>query len=228
MYARTALNTSQRLQELGYVTSHFENLQGLRSAPCWLAFLLLTGIAAGGVLPGKYLMWAALGIALTNFGVYVAVGHWYSRRFGVVKRPDLAVSSGLISIMHPEVRTPPAKSYSRSSYDAIFMIWILGMGPSLFRLVDRDSGAFCLIVVANALLPRVWSASEMGLLRVRRYAASAGALILCSTYFVLLHSLDGRWHFLEVLFTTLLMLDLYDHWLLTRLLSGPTAGATHA
>jgi hypothetical protein len=229
MYAKAILDTSQRHGELQYVTSHFQNLQGLRSAPCWLSFLVLTGIAAGGVLSGRNLVLAAFAIAVLNFGVYFAVGHWYSRRFGVVKRPDLAIPSGLISIMNPEVRTRAAKNYPKESYDVIFMIWILSLGPSLFRRVDRDSGLFCLLAVVYALLPRVvYSGSEVGLIRVRRYAASAGALILCLGYLGFLYSHAGRWQVLGVLFTTLLLLDLYDHWLLTRLLSGPASGATNA
>jgi hypothetical protein len=227
MQAEVLLDTSERSKELRYVTLHFQSLQGLRSAPCWLSFLFLAGIAESRVLSSRTMAWVGFGIATLNFGGYFAIGNWYSRRFGIVKKPEAAVPSGLISIMNPEVRTR-AVSYNQSQ-TVIFMFYVLDMTPQLFRRVDHQSGLFCLFAITFAVLPRLmYSSSSLGLVRLRRVASIAAAATIGLTYLSYRCGPAGRWQLLEVLFATLLLLDLYDHWLLTRLLSGPTSGASHA
>jgi hypothetical protein len=178
------------------------------------------------VLSSRTMQWVAIGIALLNFGGYFAIRNWYSRRFGIVE-PEGAVPSGLISIMNPEVRTR-AVNYNQLQ-TAMFMFYVIDMAPQLFRRVDYQSGLFCLFAITFAVLPRlVYSSSSVGLIRLRRFASIAAAATICLTYLSYLYGLEGRWQLLEVLFVTLLLLDLYDHWLLTRLLSGSASGASHA
>jgi len=229
MQAEVLLDTSERSEELRYVTLHFRSLQGLRSAPCWLSLLFLAGIAVSGVFSSRTMESLAFGIAVLNFGAYFAIGHWYSRRFGIVKNPEAAVPSGLISIMNPEVRTP-AGAYSQSqSETVIFMFYVLYMAPQLFRRVDHDSYSFWMAAIIFAVIPRlVYSRSDVGLVRLRRAASIAAAAVINLTYLGYLYGPAGRWQLLEVLFATLLLLDLYDHWLLTRLLAGRTSGDSHA
>jgi hypothetical protein len=78
MQAEVLLDTSERSKELRYVTLHFQSLQGLRSAPCWLSFLFLAGIAVSRVLSSRTMAWVGFGIATLNFGGYFAIGNWYS------------------------------------------------------------------------------------------------------------------------------------------------------
>jgi hypothetical protein len=227
MRTKVLSDTSERSEELRYVTVHFQNLQGLRSAPCWLSFCILAGVAASGVLSSHTMAWVALGIAVLNFCGYFAIGNWYSRRFGVVKKTEAAVPSGLISIMNPAVRTR-ASSYDQTQ-TVIFMLWVASMVPQLFRRVDHQSGLFCLIAITFAIVPRlVFSSSSIGLVRLRRAASIAAAASIGLMYLSYLYGQIGRWQLLEVLFVALLLLDLYDHWLLARLLTGSASGESHA
>ena len=100
-----ALNdVSSQRQELRYLTAHFRDLQGLRMAPLWLGLLVLTSLAKTGSFSRGHLAWAAAALIAAQFGWLHLGGLWYERRYGVVKEPDTAVPSGLISIMHPEGR----------------------------------------------------------------------------------------------------------------------------
>lgn len=227
MQAEILSDTSERSKELRYVTIHFQSLQGLRSAPGWLSFLVLAGVATSGILPSRTMPWVAFGIAMLNFAGYFVIGSWYSRRFGIVKKPESAAPSGLISIMNPEIRKRPV-SYDQSQ-TVIFMIWVLNMVPQLFRRVDHEFGLFCLFAITFAVLPRLlYSSSSVGLVRLRRVVSIVAGASICLTYLLYLYRPEERLELLEVLFLTLLLLDLYDHWLLTRLLSGSASGASHA
>lgn len=58
------------------------------------------------------------------------------------------------------------------------------------------------------------------MIRLRRFFSVAGAIAICAMYVGCLFTKVGVWPCLATLCATLLLLDLYDHWLLTRLLSG--------
>src|SRR5580698_8360081 len=102
MQTSTLSEASSNGQELHYLTAHFRDLQGLRMAPFWGALLVLTSLARTGSFLRGHLAWAAFVLIVAHFGSAHLIGRWYERRYGVVKEPEIPVSSGMISIMHPE------------------------------------------------------------------------------------------------------------------------------
>ncbi len=79
---------NDQLARIRYVTANFDMLQGLRSLPLGILFLLYTGGIAGWIPlfdPRNGSMLDAVVIAL-GFGLYWWIGEYYKRRFGQVER----------------------------------------------------------------------------------------------------------------------------------------------
>ncbi len=231
MQTDAMLGMSLRGEELRYVTAHFRDLQGLRTAPLWAELLILAGMASSDVLSRQHLVATALAIILLNFAWLFWSRRFYERRFGVVTAPERPVPSGLISIMHPEVPpSPGVRDYgNRSGHQAvIFFLYALYLVPEIFRRFDHRSGQFGLLAVAFFLLPRCFfPAPANGLIRLRRTLSFAGSMIILAVYLSYLFAQVGKWPYLAALFATLLLLDIYDHWLLTRLLRSGSAEASY-
>jgi hypothetical protein len=227
MQTEALLATSRRGEELRYVTEHFRDLQGLRTASAWASLLALCGAAMAPPLVHWHLPGIALAIVLLNIGWLFWSGGWYRRRYGVVTSPERAVPSGIISIMNPEIRPRAA----RSGYLPVsFLLLALYSLPMFFRRFNAiHAGQSGLLAVALILLPRCfYAAPANGLIRLRRLFTIAGSIAICAIYLNYLFARVGKWPYLAAICATLLLLDLYDHWLLTRLLSGgASAEASH-
>jgi hypothetical protein len=223
MHTNMLLNTSRRGVELQYVTTHFRDLQGLRLAPLWAALLALTGLATSTNLLRWQLAAMALTIILFSLGWLVWSGRWYERRYGVVRDPEPIISSGIISIMHPEAKPRTGNdSGFKAVYFLLVALWIV---PELFARFDRGMGSnFSLMLVMFIVLPKCfYSASGNTLIRIRQGLSIGGSIFICGMFPSYLFSWLGKWPYLAAICTTLLLLDLYDHWLFTRLLRGESA-----
>lgn len=217
MQTEAILATSQRGEELRYVTEHFRDLQGLRTAPFWAT------LSAGCAVERMHLRLPVLLITLLllSLGWLFGSGRWYRRRYGVVTKPELPVPSEVISIMHPETRQRPV-SYWHLVY---FLLLALYLAPLLFQRWNNVYGfQSCSLAIACFLLPRcIYPARANNLIRLRRFLSIAGLIVICAMCLDYLFMHMGMWPYQTAIFSILLVLDLYDHWLFTRLLSGGAA-----
>lgn len=235
MQAATLEDASSRGQALRYLTAHFRDLQGLRMAPFWLALLVLTSLAKTGSFSRGHLAWAAAVLIAAQFGWLHLSGLWYERRYGVVKEPEPAVPSGLISIMHPEATSrsaanPLARRYGYlSGVNAVLcLLWAFTFVPDLFLGHHTQPGMFALLVATYQVFARcICPVTNNWSVLLRRILAATAIIAMVGIY------LDYRFARMDLLtwmawmFSFLLLLDLYDHWLLNHLLSGDFAERSH-
>jgi hypothetical protein len=215
---------SRRGEELRYVTEHFRDLQGLRSAPFWAGLLALSYVAMTHPLSRWHYAMLALAIVFVSFGWLIWSARWYRSRYGAVTNPEPRVPSGIISIMHPE---PPPQRAMGSGYAAVnFVLLFLWIVPMLFERFHRRENQFGLLILTLIVLPRCFHAvPASGPIRMRRALAIIGTVAVLVTDLNFLFARVGKWTNLAVVCATLLLLDLYDHWLLTRLLRGGSVEA---
>ena len=232
MQVATFSDTSSRNQELRYLTAHFRDLQGLRMAPFWLALLVLTSLAKTGSVSRGHLSWAAVVLITAQFGWLRLSGRWYERRYGVVKEPEPAVPSGLISIMHPEpeVRNPLARRYGYlSDVNAVlFLLWTFTFVPDMFLGHRAQPGIFAFFVAVFLVLPRcLCPVTKNWSVFLRRILAATALIAIVGIYLEYRFAQMDLLTWMAVLFSVLLLLDLYDHWLLNHLLSGDFTERSH-
>jgi hypothetical protein len=219
MKVGSLVETSRRSQGLRYVTVHFRDLQGMRMAPFWLLLLILAGLHTFDQSNEMRLAVMVFGTVAASFGWNYWCGRWYERHYGVVKQPDPAVDSGLISIMsqRPKPLVPNYGYYATQTLILLFYaLWLL---PDIFRGQGRPT-VFALFASTLQIAPRIfYPVTKEWPVRIRRFLASVALLGVFGTYLCYSFQKIGIWSWMAELFATLLLLDLYDHWLLRHLLS---------
>jgi hypothetical protein len=222
MQTNTLLATSQRAEELRYITEHFRDLQGLRSAPFWAGLLVLSGVAAGYALTRWHYATVATAILLFEIGWLFGITGWYRRQYGVVAIAERRAPSGILSIFKAEVPPRTTAIYGHTLLKCV----LLGLyfGPMLFRQFDGRGGQFGLLIVVFILLPRCFfSAPAQGLVRFRLVFSVAGSIAICALYVGFLFGYTSKWQYIGAICTIMLSLDLFDHWLLAQMLGGRSA-----
>ena len=221
-------NTDERSEELRYVTTHFKDLQGLRLAPIWTAFLTLSSAGPSlHRLPPWQRLTAALAIFLPGLALSVWSHRWYTRRYGFVKRPEPVISSGFNSILHPEPQSRGTRDRSGVLFRCFLVVMLIV--PHLFQRFDGHSGSetFPLLLMIFVLPRCLYATNSTALIRVRRILSIAASVVICAMYVTFLLIRSGKWSDLAGVYALLLLLDLYDHWLFTRLLNGGSAGHSY-
>ena len=217
-------DSDRRSVELRYLTTHFKDLQGLRLAPFWTAVLILSCAA---LAIHRILLWeratAAIAIVLVGLATLVWSNGWYDHHYGRVIRSKPMIASGFISILHPEAR--PGELQNHSAGFVTYILMALFISPQLFHRFDGRFGShFGMLCVIIFVVPRcLYSTTDNTLIRLRRVLSIAGATCVSAMYLCYLFALLGIWSYLAGVCAILLVLDLYDHWLFTRLLSGGPA-----
>jgi len=235
MQAATLNDASSRGQELRYLTAHFRDLQGLRMAPFWVALLLLTYLEKTGSFSRGHLAWAAAVLIAAQFGWLHLGGRWYERRYGIVKEPEAAVPSGLISIMHPESTrqrgaNPLARRYGYlSGVNAVlFLLWTFTFVPDMFLGHRAQPGMFAFFVAVFLVFPRcICPVTNNWSVLLRRILAATALIAIVGIYLEYRFAQMDLLTWMAELFSVLLLLDLYDHWLLNHLLSGDFTERSH-
>ena len=231
MQAATLSDASSGDQELRYLTAHFRDLQGLRMAPFWLALLVLTNLAKISSFSRGHLAWAAAVVIAAQFGWLHLGGLWYDRRYGVVKEPEPPVPSGLISIMHPESRQNPlARRYGYlSGVNAVLcLLWAFTFVPDLFLGHRPQPGMFALLVATFQVFARcICPVTDNWSVVLRRVLATTAMIAMIGIYFDYRFARMDLLTWMALMFSFLLLLDLYDHWLLSHLLNGDFAERGH-
>ena len=231
-----ALNdVSSQGQQLRYLTAHFRDLQGLRMAPLWLELLVLTSLAKTGSFSRGHLAWAAAASIAAQFASLHLVGLWYERRYGIVKEPEPAVPSGLISIMHPEAISqrsahPVARRYGYlSGVSAVLcLLWAFSFVPYLFFGHRPQPGMFALQVAPLQFFARcICPVTDNWSVLLRRILAYTAMIAMIGIYLDYRFGLMDLLTWMALMFSFLLLLDLYDHWLLSHLLSSDFAERYH-
>jgi len=232
MQAATLRDASGQGQELRYVTAHFRDLQGLRIAPFWGALLVLTILEKTGSFSRGLLAWAAVVCAAAQFGWLRLSGRWYERHYGVVKEPDSPVRSGLISILHPEV-TPQHGAAGRYGYlsrinAVLFLIWALTLMPGIFLGHNAQPGTLAMLVAAYQVVPRCFHpVTDNWFVFLRRVLAATALIAMAGIYLEYRFARMDLWTWMALLLSFLLLLDLYDHWLLNHLLGSDFTEESH-
>jgi hypothetical protein len=187
--------------ELRYITAHFRALQGLRLAPFWAASLLVAIVAPLFHLSRWHAAEILIAAVIALAAICLPWSHgWYRRNYGTIMNP-----------------TPqPAPLGLRI---AMLIFAALFIGSALFQSLDRHRGALNLWIVLLFMLPPCFYPGPPSIfIRLRRalYTAGSAALffIPCSVFF--LH--PSRWFVISAVSGTLLLLSLYDHWLLHHFL----------
>jgi hypothetical protein len=235
MQAATLRDASSQGQELHYLTAHFRDLQGLRMAPFWGALLVLTSLAKTSSFSGVHLAWAASVLVAAQFGWLYLGGRWYERRYGVVKESEPPVHSGLISIMHSEAQTtraanPLARRYGYlSGVNAVLcLLWAFSFVPDLFLGHRAQPGMFALLVATFQVFARcICPVTNNWSVVLRRILAATAIIAMIGIYFDYRFARMDLLTWMALMFSFFLLLDLYDHWLLSHLLSGDFAERSH-
>ncbi|MFY9938324.1 MAG: hypothetical protein WAK33_15705 [Silvibacterium sp.] len=212
--------TTHRGEELRYVTEHFHDLQGLYFAWFWAGLLFLCFLSSSTHLSRGHVLIVAVSIIALFLPVGVPCIHAWYKRYGMVQNraPEISEAKPL-SILD----TKPAPRRTPVLFWAWLGIWGVFVGTGLFRGLDAHRSALNLWISLWLTLPRCfYPAPANGFIQLRRalYIAGSAAIffaILGVPFVPLLHS--SKWLLLEIVCTTLLVLSLYDHWLLNHLLS---------
>ena len=226
---------SRQVQKLRYLTAHFRDLQGLRMAPFWFVLLVLTTLAKTGSLSRGHLAWAAFILIVAQFGWLYLGGRWYERRYGVVKEPQAPVPSRLISVMHPEPRLQPATDPLARRYGnvsginaVLFLMWALMYVPKMFLGHSAQPGLFALLVTAYQVFPRcIYAVTNNWSVFLRRLLAATVLAAVVGIYLEYRFARMDLWTWMALLLSLLLLLDLYDHWLLNHLVGSDFTKGSH-
>jgi hypothetical protein len=230
MQAATLNDVSGQGQDLRYLTAHFRDLQGLRMAPYWGALLVLTSLAKASSFSRGHLAWAAAVCTAAQFGWLRLSGRWYERHYGVVREPEFPVRSGLISIMHPETRPthPPNYGYRSGTFAVLSLMWALTLVPGIFLGHNAQPGTLTMLVTAYQVVHRCfYPVTKDWCVLLRRVFAAAAIITMVGIFISYRLNQMGLLTWMAVLFSFLLLLDLYDHWLLNHLLGSDFTGGSH-
>jgi hypothetical protein len=199
-------DASRRGEELHYITEHFRALQGLRLAPLWAALLLVAVVTPLFQLS----RWHAAEISIIAVIAFAAIwlpwSHaWYRRNYGIIVTPAPRLAA-------------PGFAFTM----VVFMI--VFAGTAIISSLDRYRGAFNLwIALIFTLRPCFAIGPPSVLIRLRRalYTAGSAAIFLIPGSVPLLH--PSKWLVISAVSATLLLLSLYDHWLLHHFLHPSTS-----
>jgi hypothetical protein len=190
--------------ELRYVTEHFRDLQGLRFAPFWTAGLLVSIVLPFFPLSRSHVVMLVIGF-LALAAIWIPWSHaWYRRNYGTIEAP---------------VRRQSAPGLRIVFIAFLIVFLIVFIRNALFSSLDRYPAAFNLWLVLFWMLPICFYAGPPTLrIRLRCVLYRAGCLIL---FFIpgsitFLH--PSKWLVISSICGTLLVLSLYDHWLLRHFL----------
>jgi hypothetical protein len=196
--------------ELRYITQHFRVLQGLRLAPLWAATLLIA-IAVPLFQLSRWHAGEIFIIAVIAFAaIWLPWSHaWYRRNYGTIVTPT------------PQ-EAPLGLKIALLIYAAFFI------GSALFPSLDHHRGALNLWFSLWFTLPPCFYPGPPSIfIRLRRALYTAGSVILVFIPFSILFLHPSRWFVISAVSGTLLLLSLYDHWLLHNFLHPSAPEISH-
>jgi hypothetical protein len=214
----SALSDIQRDGELRYVTQHFADLQGLRMVPLWAALVLLSVLEYTHSVSRRQGPELFLGMLVLAVAWQAFAGRWYRRHYGLVTRREERVPSQVLSILQIDRRPTVATGWWFVACALLFALYVV---PLFLHRSERGFGGVGLLGLTILLLRNSFFADGANRWVRGRYLLARGGIAMVGVLYVgfLLGHLDP-WQDLGATGTILLLATLYDHWLLTRLLSG--------
>jgi MFS family permease len=196
---------SRRAQGLRYVTRHFDDLQGLITAPMAAAIL----ISILGAQVGKRAdFWWNAPLVLAPLLAWLAAG-WYRSQYGRIVE---------------EQRSAAARLWPALTLAIVVLALLVLRG----RFAGLTSSLALTISVIPLFLLKAWAHTPPSLLlRLRRWLNGIAALVLLASGLAAewpRHGAEPGREWLSYFAATALMLSLYDHWLLGHLLQQPPEG----
>jgi len=189
---------------LTYLTRHYYDLQGLRLAPLWIAFLLVVLVWMPYQAKNESLGWGAVCSAVGGFFAcqvlwYCAANWYYRRLFGWLK-PD------------------PLRFTKQKTKDPLFfLLWLPFLVWAIYCRVNHSSAFFPYLIalfLSQAVLDR-----ENPPIRRVNYGVGAGLITLTALLNQFTH-LNGAVYFVT-LCGVMLALGIADHLLLLGLFAAP-------
>jgi hypothetical protein len=213
-----ALPEVQRDDELRYVTQHFKDLQGLQMVPFWAAFLLLSVLEYAHAVSRRQGLELFLGVLALAVAWLAYAGRWYRRHYGLVTPREERVPSQVLSILE----TNPRPSVTSGWWFVVcILLFALYLVPLFLRRPDGRLNEFGLLALVIFLLPKAFFAAGASLwVRGRRLLAMGGCAMIGVLHIGFLLGRLDPWLYMGGTTMVLLLAGLYDHWLLTHLLSG--------
>ena len=188
--------------QLRYVTEHLRDLQGLRLAPVWVLLMGIGVLRASTRLSARHVVEIAILLLVLFVIVWLPWSNaWYNRRYGMVEKPAIQPNgAGLF--------------WAMIALTAIFV------GTAVIPSLDPYRGSLNLWAVLLYTVPRCfYFAPATIVIRLRRALYIAGSLSIIFLIGSLLFLHPSKWIVLAALCSMLLLLNLYDHWLLDHLLN---------
>jgi hypothetical protein len=209
MYTDALLTSTTRGEELSYVTRHFRDLQGMRMAPAWAALLLLAIVSASIGLSRGHVAGVGILIIALFFAVWLPwSGAWYKRHYG------------LVANLAPQY--VPGLSWAMIAFLVVFV------GTGIFGRLDAYRGVLNMWICLLFTLPVCFYPAPASIpIRLRRALYIVGTLAIFSTIGSVPFLHESKWLLLAVITATLLLLNLYDHWLLNQLLTRNQPESSH-
>jgi|SRR5271170_4495762 len=210
--------TTRRGEELRYVTEHFHDLQGLYFPWFWAGLLFLGLLSSSTHLSREHTLIIAAGILALFLAIGIPCTHAWYKRYGMVENRALPQARPL-SILGDN----PARRRTLGLFWTSLGILAVFVGTGLCRGLDSYRSDLNLSVALLPTLTRCfYPAPAKSFVQLRRalYIVGSAAIflaILCVPFVPFLHS--PKWLLLEIVCATLLVLSLYDHWLLNHLLT---------
>jgi len=137
--------------------------------------------------------------------------------------------------MHSEAQptgsgNPLARRYGYlSGVNAVlFLLWALTFVPDLFLGHHAQPGLFAALLAAFQVLPRsVYAVTSNWSILLRRILAATAMIAMIGIYLEYRFARMDLWTWMALLLSFLLLLDLYDHWLLNHLLGSDFTEGSH-
>ena len=211
-----ALPEVQRDDELRYVTQHFKDLQGLRTVPFWAASLLLSALEYAHAVSRRQGLELFLGMLAFAVAWLAYADRWYRQHYGLVTPREERVPSQVLSILE----TNPQPVTSGWWFIVGILLFALYLVPLFLPRPDGRLSGFGLLALAIFLLPKAFFAAGASLwVRGRQLLAMGACAMIGGLHIAFLMGRLDPWLYIGGTTMVLLVAGLYDHWLLTHLLS---------
>ncbi len=196
---------NRREGELRYVTQNFNDLQGLRGAALFSGLLLLFHLFPHGHAPWRAVLATFSGVFVLGWAWAVFMTRWYKERYGFV---------GVTRVRAERV---PGTGLAMWLCFGLFAALFIFFRAKLMYLNIAEISVVLLLPKCFLAAPR----SAATRLRRTLYAAATSAALGSTVYAVICPG-SQRWVLeIWIWLWSMLLLGLYDHWLLGYLLGPP-------
>ena len=188
----------------------------------------MTCLAAAGTFSRGHLAIACIAAIAAECGWLPLSRRYYERCYGVVIDPEPPIRSSIISILHPpnHPSLTLGRYYGYNSRHGVILLlfWVLCLLPGIILGKHGSPGELAAMIIAFHIFPRsFYPATGPWPILLRRVLAYTAIASFLSLYLGLRFFHLNLWLWLGSTLSILLLLDLYDHWLLNHLLSAGSA-----